>query len=771
MCVNRYIRLISFLLFIALLSCEQTKESTNVADIIPTLDEMSSVWMSRDTIDFLPSIRNFRAQAITNRDLTSISWFASAPYSGGYHTGIMKINGEPVMADQHRWSAFGTIRKATSHGLSITNSTRMVFEENGILWKIEFANTSNEDITIDLTQDMIGFISRYDTHWQWWYPLPSVRGNSREIFEEDFLIPFKENLFEKKDVRDYIGQSIQGQTWPSDSEILNVKFYRTSSVDEKTILIEDLNSPAKTIFSFSREPEIITTFNSGATLKWNITIPAGGKQDLNYVMAWGDNAEELKESASGWLTSFDLTFKSVKQEWENKWVQLFTPDNRFWSGNFPALETNDMRARRVYYNSPLTMLYLMHTNLPVMDRVVLTGGPSWGPSIMFFWDTTSWRTIGAITDPEMMLENMKGWLTIDIDKYYGRDYLGGRGVGNRYSANYWAIFQMLHEYLVVTGNYGLLDEEINGRTILEHMEFMAYNWRNLSKHGQPGYERDLYRLADFGPNPRMLLEAVPTYIHTVAAFNAGYVGMLKRLSDMHEKLGNAEKADSIKNDAADMAQRVLQLYAGDGTWNSLFPNNKRVEIRHTLDFHFLGRYMADELSSEMKEGMIAFVENELLTNTWMRAQSINDPAAENSDRPDHGPLGAYDGWPLNTMEALYHMGYAEKAMDYYRDIYPVTLEGTWSQARELWGKNKYNKNARVRIARRGMCVREAASGIGFANVMLREFFGFAPKFMEDQPLDRPEMVRSIRGRMHHINYKGELYSIVSDESGLKLIRE
>jgi hypothetical protein len=584
------------LLSIFLLSCVEKQEVTEISDIIPTLDEMSSVWMSRDTIDFLPSIRNFRAQAITNRDLVSISWFASAPYSGGYHTGLMKIDDQPVMADLHKWSAYGVTRQSEIRGLQVESSTRMIFEQNGIQWKIIFTNPTTEDVNINLSQDFIGFISRYDTHWQWWYPLPSVRSNARETFESDFLIPFKENLFEKKDVRDYIGQKVEDRTWPSDEEIMSCEFYNTTIQSKNQIVINDKNSSAVTAYSFSQKADSIIPSNSGATAHWQVTIPAGEEFVLQYVMGWGNDPGEVTNNSQSWMSAFTEVFDETKDQWETKWTQLFTPDNGFWSGNFPALETDDLRARRVYYNSPLTMLYLMHTNLPIMDRVVLTGGPSWGPSIMFFWDTTSWRTIGAITDPEMMLENMKGWLTIDIDKYYGRDYLGGKGVGNQYSANYWAIFQMLHEYLVVTGDYDLLDEVINGRTILEHMEFMAYNWQNLSKYGQPGYEDDVYKLADFGPNPRMLLEAVPTYIHTVASFNAGYVGMMRRLAQMHEKLGNVPKADSIKNDAAEMAQRVLKLYAGDGTWNSLFPNNERVEIRHTLDFHFLGRYMSEDLS-------------------------------------------------------------------------------------------------------------------------------------------------------------------------------
>ena len=766
-------RLLCLIIILGLASgCSQNQSTHDVppvTELIPSLEEMSSVWISKDTLAIRPTLRNQRAQAILNNDMTSVSWFASAPYSGGYHTGTMKVNGHTVLSSEFKWSVFGAERKTDMDSITIHSTTRMVFEENGILWKVRFKNNTNKTLHLRIDQDVIGFISRYDTDWQWWYPTPSIRFNSVEKYEDNLIGVFLENLHETKKVRDDIG--INSKENPvTDSLILSSDLYTTQS-DRQSISVSDNNSEAETVFTFHPAPDKVQEANSGATVSWDLEIPAGSEIPIQMVMSFGDKGGEVREKAANWLSDFEGVFSNIQSNWQDRWIKLFTPGNDFVSGNFPILDTDDEHARRVYYNSPLTMLYLTHTNFPVLDRVVLTGGPRWGPSIMFYWDTTSWRTIGSVTDPEMMKENLLGWLTIDINKYYGRDYFGGKGVGNGYVANYWAIFQMLHEYLAVTGDYDFLEETVNDITILEHMHKMAYNWENLVKQGQEGYEGELYSLADFGDNPWLLLEAVPTYIHIIPSFNAGYVGMMKSLSDMYKKLGREEEARKVENDASQMAKLILQLYADDGTWYSLFPDNKKVEIRHALDFHFIGRYMSEDLTYEMKEEMVEFLEEELLTDTWMRAQSLSDPAAKDSDRPDHGPLGAYDGWPLNTMEALYHMGYPEKAMDFYRDIYPVTLEGNWAQAHELWGENKEDKNASVRIAERGWHVRDAASGIGFANVMLREFFGFMPGFMEDDPLDQPEMVRSIQGKMYHVLYQGEYYTITSNDEGLKMEKE
>ncbi len=109
---------------------------------------------------------------------------------------------------------------------------------------------------------------------------------------------------------------------------------------------------------------------------------------------------------------------------------IFKPNNSLISGCFPVLETDDKLARKVYYTSPLTMLYLTNTNLPQHNKVFLTGGPRWGATITFFWDITIWSTLWAVVDPVMMKEHISSWIKIDPSKFYGKDNFGGNGVGN-----------------------------------------------------------------------------------------------------------------------------------------------------------------------------------------------------------------------------------------------------------------------------------------------------------------------------------------------------
>ena len=76
-----------------------------------------------------------------------------------------------------------------------------------------------------------------------------------------------------------------------------------------------------------------------------------------------------------------------------------------------------------------------------------------------------------------------------------------------------------------------------------------------------------------------------------------------------------------------------------------------------LRFRRCRAFPAADLPPNVRREMVDFVQGELLTENWMRAQSQLDMAATISDRPDHGPMGAYDAWPAVTVDALCRLGY------------------------------------------------------------------------------------------------------------------
>lgn len=742
------------------------RQVNTVQKNIPSLEEVSGIWINADTISMTPSVRNFRGQALLNRDMSSLSWFASAPFSGGYHTGVLRVNGKSPRARLFRWYPWQALRKVSMPDCNIATCVRMIPENDAVMWEITISNSTNRNQQYAIEQDLIGFISHYNkTDWPWAYPYPTLKGktNARNDEITNVITNIGLSPSEGKATRaeamdaNFDANKQADSTWPSDREILGSSKYRVLSSTGSQLLIADNETNALTAFKLIDAPDKLVSYNSGGTASWLVQLKPGAVKRIRFIMTYGINKNEIAANLDKWGNNFDQTFADVQTLWKWRWQEMFKPHNSLFSGCFPVLETKDKAVRKIYYTGPLTALYLLNTHLPAHKRAILTGGPRWGATVCFFWDATNWSGIWALLDPASMKEQLKSFIHLDPAKHFGLDNYTGKGVGNGYVSNYWALFQLVRSYITVTKDHTFLQEVVDGKKVIEHLNDYAYNWKKISIYGQPGATEDIYRLGDFGSDPWNVLECVPSYIHIIPSFNAGYVWMMREMAKFRELLGQQEKSAQLKNDADEMMQRLLKLYAGKGVWYTLFPNNKKVEVRHILDNMYFGKYLQQDLSSSMREEMVDFIEEELLTNTWMRALSLKDSAANHSDRPDHGPLGAFDGWPSGTIDAFVQMGYANKAFRFYKSVLPVTYEGCWSQSHELWGENKFNKNARVRIPERGWHCREAVSGIDFSQVLLKAFMGFYPDIHGNALQPAPAI--DFRGKMHHVLYGGKYYSL------------
>jgi hypothetical protein len=273
-------------------------------------------------------------------------------------------------------------------------------------------------------------------------------------------------------------------------------------------------------------------------------------------------------------------------------------------------------------------------------------------------------------------------------------------------------------------------------------------------------------LADYGEN-KNLLECAPAYIHRVPSFNAANVWMMRRMADIHEQRGNTARARELRSWADGFVQAVLGLYKpGDGVWYALHRDGEKVELRHCYDFVCVGRYMTDDLTPSMKREMVDFVERELLTDTWMRAMSPEDKAAKKSDRPDHGPMGAYDAWPAFTAEVMCMLGDWKSGVRFLADTQAVLYEGVYGQSREYYGENRADRDAPIRIAMRGACMRESVGGGAFAEVIIGTLFGFRPQAGVELALYEPQKNRGFEGQLLNVRHNGHLVDILSDANGV-----
>jgi hypothetical protein len=460
--------------------------------------------------------------------------------------------------------------------------------------------------------------------------------------------------------------------------------------------------------------------------------------------------------------------------WEERWNSAFLPGNKFFSGNAPTLVTNDAAINEIYYRSVMTLLVLLRTNL-WSDRTFITSGER-AKGVVYYWDTSLFSTLFAMLEPQQMREQIKLFLEQDPHENAVIVFTSKRPASPKsiktpkgwdlrgYAANDLSIFRLTWSYLSVTQDKDFLNEKIADQTVKERLKVLATDWKKL-------LWKPTDKLADYGEAPN-LLECVPTYINKVPSFNAANVWMMRECAGIMESTGNYKEASELRSGADEMARAVMTLYEpGKGVWASLHRDGKRVEMRHCYDFATVGRFMAPDLPPAVRKEMVEFVQSELLLEKWMRAQSMLDVAAANSDRPDHGPMGAYDAWPAVTVDAMCTLGYWNNAMPFLRRTQAAIYEGVYAQAHEFYGPRRREYDAPVRIAQREGCMRECTGGGAFAETIINTLFGYIPKLEQELTLFQPDTPREFTGELYHVRHGIEQFTIQSDNAGLHLRKE
>jgi hypothetical protein len=519
----------------------------------------------------------------------------------------------------------------------------------------------------------------------------------------------------------------------------------------------------------ARKPDSVTTETNGVCWNWMVKLPPGGKVTLGFVT--GDEkallAAQTDARVADWAAHFDAVMDECQSVWEQRWADAFTPGNKHFSGSLPVLKTADTALARNYYMGALTMLILERTQFALSPRSFITSGER-SDGIQYYWDASMQATAWALLEPTGMKATLRHWLVqnarsgahtsvTETHGYDTNDYDKITG----YAFNACTIFKTADEYLRVTGDHAFLDEKLeDGKTVLARMDDFATDWETLPKgpHG----------LVDYGKNGN-LLECAPAYINCVPSLNAQDVWMMRRAAQWHALHGETARAKELEAKAAAFLPAVLSLYkSGMGVWNAYHMDGTLVELRHCVDFIYIGNTLQNDLTPVQKSEMNAFVKRELFMRDWMRAMSQQDASAEHSTRPDHSPTGAYDGWIPLTVGAMWRLDDPKAAFDFYQRTAIVTKEGPFAQAREFYGPNKKDFDAPVRIALRGGCMKECISGAAFADVVINTFFGFSPSPDGSTLVCDSQTPRPFQGTLTGIRYGGHLLQLNATSHGVQV---
>jgi len=678
---------------------------------VPTLDDLGTEWLDCSQLAHMPSLHNFHEMAACAPDLVGVNFLPGGQLYEDSGPRWFIYNGLPLC----RMSVDGTVYDSTDCRWFAYESVR---------------RTGTRDLEIVTT--------------------------NRLVMEDSVIlwrVAFKNTSAAKKNIQ--VGIDTDG--------------VRREVMGEVQLVARSQKFGMSAIYHFPDSP---TKSTDGQQVEWEFTLLPEEHHEIRFFMRAG--AEDVALLPSAPISWFESEWIRTKNVWEERWNSAFLPGNKFFSGNAPILVTNDAEISEIYYRSVLTLLVLLRTNL-WSDRTFITSGER-AKGIVFYWDTSLFSTLFAMLEPQQMREQIKLFLEQDphenavivfttkrpaspksINTPKGWDLRG-------YAANDLSIFRLTWSYLSVTQDKEFLNEKIADQTVKERLKVLATDWRKLL--WQP-----TDKLADYGEAPN-LLECVPTYINKVPSFNAANVWMMRECADIIESTGNYKEATELRNEADELARAVMTLYEpGKGVWASVHRDGKRVEMRHCYDFATVGRFMVADLSPTIRKEMVEFVQSELLMEKWMRAQSMLDVAAANSDRPDHGPMGAYDAWPAVTVDTMCTLGYWKSAISFLRRTRVAIYEGVYAQAHEFYGARRREYNAPVRIAQREGCMRECTGGGAFAETIINTLFGYIPKLGQRLTLFEPHIPRGFAGELYHVRYGSDQFAIRSGSAGLHLRKE
>ena len=602
-----------------------------------------------------------------------------------------------------QWFADKIIRTAKHEGIFYKSFTTIPFKTKSVLVKLIIENRSGQERNLEIKIGFVGSVTKAVRTWNDAYP-PLERDNKIEIDNK-----------------------------------------------KNALLYKAQHSEAFQLQGILPEADKINKY--GVTK--SINLKPGESKGIIYVNSIGDNLNKIKNEYDFIINNADKIIAETKKEWNEEIKSAFTPGNNRYSGFMPTLETKDKEIAKLYNLGILGLIHFKRDSpYSVIGRTYDTLMPRYWQSVTFIWDYALSSFAHALLDPKVMKKYLEHWMMLDIHKHFGTDYLTGGPVGPWYSVNDFALMTIAKNYLKWSGNFDWLNKPLRtkkegSKKVLDYLLKYSTNWKKFkTKSG----------LADYG-GINNLLECVSTYIHEVASLNAGNVFNMRTGGELLKLIGNKKGSEKLFSEAQKLIPEIKKLYVNSkGYWQTRFPNNELVEVRHCYDFITILNNISDDLTKKQKSEMVEHFNRELKTPTWMRALSPGDDNVMFSVRPDHQWNGSYPAWPAQAVTGLYKIGEIDLAFNWLKGLSKSANQGPFGQAHFVESAIDMESGGARKASPEGpyICDWTVSSSGSWTNIIIESIFGIDAKF--DGITSKPQYGKfDSKAELKNISYQGKLY--------------
>jgi hypothetical protein len=657
-----------------------------------------------------PGLTNFWGCVQADIDLTGIRSLNFPPFgcsdiiTGGLFIDDRYFPSTGVLID-FVWFPDRIERSAEYKGIYYKSTTVLPMKKKGTLVRLEMENRSGSSREINIRLGLTGSVTKAVRTWNDAFP-PLERDNKIEIDR-----------------------------------------------NRRSLLFSALHSSA---FQMQGIFPVADEINTNGIRK-EVTLQPGEKKYIYYINVVDDSISSLQETYDQIANEAEEIIMNVHEEWNEEIKAAYTPGNSRFSGHIPELETTDKDILKLYNMGILGVIYFKRDNpYSVLGRTYDTLMPRYWQSVTFIWDYALSSLTHSLLDPAVQQKYLEHWMLMDIHKHFGTEYLTGGPVGPWYSVNDFALMNIAKNYLSWSGNHQWLQKELsNGSTrekVKNYLLKYASNWKQFKTSSG---------LADYG-GINNLLECVSTYIHEVASLNAANVYNMRAGAEIASILGDDNTGKKLLKEASELLPEIHKLYVdGKGFWNTRFPGNEFVEVRHCYDFITILNILSDDLSDKQKKEMADYFVNELQTPTWMSALSPADNNVLFSVRPDHQWNGAYPAWPAQAATGLYKIGRGDLAFPWLKGLAKSANQGPFGQAHFIETAIDMEAGGARKATPEGpyICDWTVSSSGNWSNIIIESLFGIEASVNQGLKAKPDFGVFDPKAELKNIPYQGKLYNV------------
>jgi len=573
-------------------------------------DKLSAVF-SFDGADNIRSEESFgiinghATTGINYHDVGSIEGLYAPPYASSDFAIEMRLFGEKVQTKSYQWYPSEVKREGAINGVTVKTVTVLVKGERAGLMMIRLKNKTNEKLVVPFQL--------------------RVKGGVNKVKKWEFLRP---------DARKR-----------TESTVLAGRMVRHN--DEGTIVIQ------------SDVPDL-SWFELGHQWDAKLTIPSGAEVTRYVAFEIGEAGYEKKLSDMI-LSDPSAVINGARASFEEDVKDLFD--------KLPIFRSSDVRLEQYYYRSLVVLL----TNRWHVPEFILY--PYYGSGAIlggcvgnYLWEFGLPAQIFPLYDPQASKEHIKQFLKIDITRHFLFDPMTGEAGGQWYQVNQDKIVELIYYYVLHSGDVEFLKENLEGKSIFEHVLENALWGDQLDK------PVSLIDYGTEGENHLELRRGFP-YRGVLPDVNALRYQTYLRAFELSKLTG---RQNDILIERAESLKTLLRekLWSFKDQW-FYFLSGETKDIRYTnFLYTLIGTGVFDK---DIEESLLSHLnESEFLSDYGIHSISKKDIAYDQVDI-DHGGGGSYIAFPPLICQRLYNAGYKSFADDLLR------RHLWWGERLPYWG--------------------------------------------------------------------------------------